>query len=205
MDIKIDINDAIQKAIGVMTKFGEFWKGLVFPNNFGPAISFLLILGLLPFVGNLLVGIVPMPILGTWISRGIMYGVVTAIIGYLFYVFLPILMGVILAAIDPAMNINKGTAPVYATVLAYAATPAAVGAFCVWVPWLGWLIGLVMMVFSLIVTYLGFTEGMKMESGQAIIMMVIMAVISLIIYSIIFMVIINSIFSFGWGMGSLYY
>jgi hypothetical protein len=200
MDIKIDINDAINKAIGVCTKFGEFWKGMVFPTNIGPALSYLIILGLLPFVGYLLIGIIPQPgPFGIWYSLGIGYGIVTAIVGYVFFLAMPILMGAILGAIDPALNINKGKAIEYTTVLAYAATPAAIGALLGWIPYLGWLLMLVFGVLSIIVTYLAFTEGVGMDSGQAIIMMVIMVVIYTIIYAIVFMVIINSIFSMGIG------
>jgi hypothetical protein len=113
---------------------------------------------------------------------------------------MPILMGVILAAIDPALNINKAKAPTYATALAYIATPAAIGALLGWIPFIGWLIGLVLWVLALIITYLAFTEGIGMDSGQAIIMMLIMAVITIIIYAIIFMVIMGMIFgSFFWG------
>ena len=201
MEVKIDINDTIQKAIGVMTKFGDFWKGITLPSNIGPALSYLIIIGLLAFVGNLLAGIIPRQILGFWHSMGITYGLVTAVVGYAFFVGMPILMGIILAAVDPALNINKAKAPEYTTVLAYAATPAAVGTLLGFIPWLGWLLALCLMVMSLIITYLAFTEGIGMESGQAIIMMVIMAIITVIIYMILFSVIIGAIFGMGMGMG----
>lgn len=200
MGIKIDINDTINKAVGVTTKFGAFWKGMTFPDNFGPALSYLLVLGLLPLIGGILMGIVPIPILGTWFSYGIVYGIVMGILGYVFFVCMPILMGVILGAIDPAMNINKAKAPAYATALAYVATPAAIGALLGWIPFLGWLIGLALWVLALIITYLAFTEGVGMDSGQAIIMMLIMAVITVIVYAVVFMVIVGMVFgSVLWG------
>jgi hypothetical protein len=201
MEVKIDINDTIQKAIGVMTKFGDFWKGITLPSNIGPALSYLIIIGLVAFVGNLLAGIVPVQVFGVWVSRGVTYGLVYAVLGYAFFVGMPILMGIILAAIDPALNINKAKAPEYTTVLAYAATPAAVGALLSFIPWLGWLLALCLWMMSLIITYLAFTEGIGMESGQAIIMMVIMAIITMIIYLVIFTVIMGAIFSMGMGMG----
>ena len=58
---------------------------------------------------------------------------------------------------------------------------------------------------TLIITYLAFTEGIGMDSGQAIIMMVIMAVITFIIYAILFFVIVNMVFgSFLWGGMGMY-
>lgn len=196
MGIKIDIGDTVNKTIGVCTRFGAFWRGMAFPDNFSPALSFLIVIGILPLIGYFLSAFMWI----FWFS-GInffsvfIYAVISAIIGYLFYVFLPIIMGIILAALDPALNINKAKAPVYATVLAYAAAPAAVGALFGFIPIIGWIIGILMWVLALIVTYLAFTEGIGMDSGQAIIMMLIMAVISIVIYVIIFTLVMGMFFT----------
>lgn len=203
MEIKIDINDSIQKAIGVTTKFAEFWKGITFPGNLGPALSYLIILGLLPFVGFLLSGIIPKSYFGFWYAPGIMYGLVSAIVGYIVYLALPLVMGAILAALDGALKIEKGDMNAYATALAYAATPSAIGSLFAFVPWLDMIIGIVFFILSLVVTFLAFTEGMGIESGQAILLMIIMAVVIILIWAIIFMLIINSIF--GVGMGGMMY
>lgn len=203
MDVKIDVGDVVGKSTGVLTRFGAFWKGMAFPDNFGPALSFLIVLGILPLVGNFLSGIIPMPTPFGWISFGIMYGVWTAVLGYVFFVGMPLLMGVILGAIDPAMNINKAQAPAYATALAYATVPAAIGSFFSFLPYLNIIVGLVLWVFALIITYLAFTEGIGMDSGQAIIMMVIMAVIVFVLYAIIFMFLVGILMGgagfWGWG------
>lgn len=201
MEVKIDINDTIQKATGVMTKFGDFWKGITLPANIGPAVSYLVVLGLIYFVGMFLQNIIPQPGPFGWFGKGFAFSIVFAIVGYVFFVGMPILMGIILAAIDPALNINKAKAAEYTTVLAYASTPAVLGSLLSFIPWLGMLLALCFWVMSLIITYLAFTEGIGMESGQAIIMMVIMAIIYLIIYMIIFSVIIGAIFGMGIGMG----
>ena len=188
MDIKIDINDTITKAVGVSTKFGNFWRGMTFPNNLGPALSFLLVLGILPFAGALLAGFIPQPyfIFGSigWLWMPL-YGVFAAVFMYVYFVGAPLVMGAIMGALDKPLEINKADANVYSTIVAYSMAPAAIGYFFTFIPFIGWLFGL-LGILSLIAVYLGFTVGLEMDSGKAIILIVIAGVIASIIFMIFF-------------------
>lgn len=197
MNIKLDVNDAVSTTLGVSTKFGGFWRGIILPTDIGPALSFLLLVGILPFAGKLLSGIIPMPVFGVWVSFGLTWGLITGIFSYVFFVGMPLLMGIILGAMDQPLNINKSQAAGYTTVLAYAMAPAAVGNLLVFIPYLGMLVAFAFGVISLIALYLGLTEGIGMESGQAIIMILITIVATAIIYSIIFMFLIGAIVGVG--------
>ena len=214
MDIQLDIKNTMNKAIGVCTKFGEFWKGMEFPGSIGPAVSYLLIIGLLPavgfffsslmwFLGFLISGVSGGYIMTYFFGSVLIYPVLF----FAFWVAMPVVMGILLAAVDPAMNINKGDANSYTTVLAYSITPAAVaslaasvvtglggfltlatGAFGIF--WLFNLIAIVVGlaggIIALIQLYNGYTQGLETDSGQAIILMVIQFFAYLIVGAIVF-------------------
>jgi hypothetical protein len=215
MNVKIDFPGSIQRAINVTTQFAKFWTDKTLPTDFGPSLSHLIVIGLLPLIGSLLGGLITFLRLSNIVggSYFFQFVIITPILQYAFFVGMPLLLGVILGALDPGLNINKGKAPEYAYVLAMAASPAAIGGLLSGIitplpllGWLGWLIGLVFWGISIIVTYLAFTEGLKVESGQAIILMVIMVVIYIVLYAIIFMAIIGSMFGAmgAWGNPYMY-
>lgn len=207
MDIKLDFPGSIKRAIDVTTKLAQFWKTeesegegeatSQFPTNIGPALSHLLVIGLLPLISSFLGGLI---FWSNWQYGGIFarYVIFMPILTYIFFVGMPVLTGYILGALDPGLNINKGKNTDYVWLLAMAASPAALGAAVSWIPWVGWIFGLVAWLLSIVVTYIAFTEGLKAESGQAIILMVIMVVIYIIVWAIIFTLILGMIFG---GLG----
>lgn len=181
MQIRIDFGDAIQKTVAVSTKFGDFWRGLTMPGDMGPAISFLLVMGLLPALGHLLSGIIPQPFLVpfggvVWAWRPI-YGILAAIVFYLVAIFAPVLMGTIMGALDPAFNLNKANAAGYTTVLAYCYGPAAVGSLFSFIPFIGWLVVMAAGIYSLVLLFIAFTDGLGIDIGYTIILIVIAALI----------------------------
>ena len=194
MDVKIDIKDTIDKSVGVCTKFGSFWKGLTFPDNIGPALSFMIVIGILPFVGYLLSGIMWIFWLrGLGFASVLLFAIVSAIVYYVFYVVWPPIMGAILGALDPSLGVNKAKAPGYTTVLAYSAAPAAIGALFIFIPVIGWIIALAGGIIAIINLWLGLTAGLGLDSGQAIIMILIMILITAIVGWLITGMILGSI------------
>ena len=188
MDIKIDINDTMNKAVGVSTKFGDFWRGITLPDNLGPALSFLLVLGILPFVGAILAGLIPQPVWGWGVMGWVwmpLFGVFAAVFMYVYFVGAPLVMGAIMGALDKPLEINKGDANAYSTIVAYSMAPAAIGYFFTFIPFIGWLFGL-LGILSLIAVYLGLTVALEMDSGKAIILIIIAGVIASIIFMIFF-------------------
>lgn len=216
MNIKIDFPGTIKRAIDVTTQFAKFWTDKQLPTDFGPSLSHLIVIGLLPLIGNLLGGLIWFARLSSFVGGGYFFQqvILVPILMYVFFVGMPILIGIILGALDPGLNINKAKAPEYAYAMAMAASPAALGGLISpllgaipFLGWLGWIAGLVFWGLSIMVTYLAFTEGIKVESGQAIILMVIMVVVYLVVYSLVFIAIIGSIFSGGlggWGNPYIY-
>lgn len=200
MDVKLDVNDVVNKSVGVSTKFAGFWRGMVFPNNIGPALSFLLVLAFLPLVGSVLAGLIPQPIFLpfrglVWTWRPV-FGIISGIFFYAYFLGAPLLVGLIMGALDKPLGINKAEAPAYTTVLAYAYAPWAFGALLQFIPFVGWIIGLLLAVLSLIALYLGLTVGIQMDSGQAIIMIVISGLIAWLIFMILMIIVV-------FGLGSV--
>jgi hypothetical protein len=190
MEFKIDINDTINKAVGVSTKFAEFWRGMVFPNNIGPALSFLIVLGILPFLGSILKGFIPQPVfffgyggMG-WVWMPI-YGIIAGIFWYIYFVGAPIVLGAIMGALDQPLNINKGNANSYTTIVAYSYAPMAVGFFLSFIPFIGFIF-MLLGILSLVAIYLGLTVGLGMDSGQAVIMLVVAGLIAMVIFALFF-------------------
>lgn len=93
-----------------------------------------------------------------------------------------------MGALDKPLGINRAEAPAYTTVIAYAYAPWAFGALLQFIPFIGWIIGLLLAVLSLIALYLGLTVGIRMDSGQAIIMIVISGLIAWFIFMIPMMI-----------------
>jgi hypothetical protein len=189
MEFKVDVNDTINKAVGVSTKFAEFWRGMVFPNNIGPALSFLIVIAVLPFVGSILRGFIPQPaffgyggIFWVWTP---IYGIIAGIFWYIYFVAAPIVLGAIMGALDKPLSINKGDMNSYTTIVAYSYAPAAVGFFLTFIPFIGFIFGL-LGILSLIAVYLGLTIALGMDSGQAVIMIVVAGLIAMVIFMIFF-------------------
>lgn len=200
MDVKLDVNDVVTKSVGVSTKFAEFWRGMEFPTNIGPALSFLLVLACLPLAGAVLAGLIPQPIFLpfrglVWAWRPV-FGIVSGIFFYAYFLGAPLLVGMIMGALDKPLGINKAGAPAYTTVLAYAYAPWAFGALLQFIPFVGWIVGILLAILSLVALYLGLTVGIQMDSGQAIIMIVISGIIAWLIFMILMVIV-------GLGLGSV--
>ncbi|HUX07385.1 MAG TPA: YIP1 family protein [Acidobacteriota bacterium] len=189
MEFKIDINDTINKSVGVSTKFAEFWRGMTFPSNIGAALSFLVVLAVLPFVGSILKGFIPQPYFVPfggmfWVWMPV-YGIIAGVFWYIYFVGAPIVLGAIMGALDKPLNINKGDANSYTTIVAYSYAPAAIGFFLTFIPFIGFLFGL-LGILSLVAVYLGLTVALGLDSGQAVIMLVVSGLIAMVIFFVFF-------------------
>ncbi len=189
MEFNIDINDTINKSVGVSTKFAEFWRGMTFPNNIGPALSFLVVLAVLPFAGSILRGFIPQPFFVPYGGMGWIwtpvFGIISAFFWYIYFVGAPIVLGAIMGALDKPLDINKGDMNSYTTIVAYSYAPAAVGFFLTFIPFIGFIFGL-LGILSLIAAYLGLTVALELDSGQAIIMLIVSGLIAMVIFAIFF-------------------
>lgn len=227
MNIQIDVNGSIKRTMDATTKFGTFWQGQELPDNTGPAINHLLVIGLLPAAGALVAHFL-MFIAGLIASGGngfgflfvnlfIGYTLMFPILMYALFVVMPVVLGMITAAIAPMLNIEKGDINSFATIFAYSLSPNALisgvmfvflgifgfiftiaNAGGIW--WLfmtiGGLLGLAAAIIFIILLYNGYTQALGIDQGNAIILIVMQLIIYMIISAIIFGII-AAIFKFG--------
>jgi len=173
MEIKPNVNLAKETAIAIMRDREKFWAKASVPKDIGPLVSYLMVIGVAPFIGYILYGAV-----AWYITMGRAAGL--AVGQYISALIMPLIAGAIMSVVANMMK-AKGKFLDYATIATYSATPGLLAAFFVFIPALGGLLGLLGALFGLYLLYLGLMKLLKMDSGQAIIFIIVYMVVWFVI------------------------
>lgn len=184
LNVKVDFEYVKETASGIIMERERFWKNLK-PSDFGTLLGYLLVLAILPFIGTLLLSLVfgyRIPFFGT-ITLPLSLALAAAVKAYVLAVISPFIGGFVMNIVAEALKYPSSSEK-YITLTVYAATPAIISQFLVFVPFIGGVIIFLASIFSLYLIWLGLREFIKLDSSQALILLIVYFIVLLIVSAI---------------------